>query len=43
MRHFEHLSAAEIAETLGIKEGAVKLRLLRALNRIRAIMEVDLD
>ena len=43
MRHFEHLSAAEIAETLGIREGAVKLRLLRALDRIRAIMEVDLD
>ena len=36
MRHFEHLSTAEIAEALGITEGAVEGRLLRAVQRLRS-------
>ena len=36
MRHFEHLTTAEIAETLGITEGAVEGRLLRAVQRLRS-------
>jgi RNA polymerase sigma-70 factor (ECF subfamily) len=36
MRHLEQLSTAEIADTLGITQGAVKARLVRALVRIRA-------
>jgi RNA polymerase sigma-70 factor (ECF subfamily) len=36
MRHLEQLGTAEIAGILGINEGAVKARLLRALIRLRA-------
>lgn len=39
MRYLEQLSAAEIAETLGITEGAVKARLLRALIHMRSGLE----
>jgi RNA polymerase sigma-70 factor, ECF subfamily len=35
MRHLEQLSTAEIAATLGVAEGTVKVRLLRALVRLR--------
>jgi RNA polymerase sigma-70 factor (ECF subfamily) len=35
MRHLEQLGTAEIAATLGVAEGAVKVRLLRALVRLR--------
>jgi RNA polymerase sigma-70 factor (ECF subfamily) len=35
MRHLEEMSAAEIAAILGISEGAVRVRLLRALTRLR--------
>jgi RNA polymerase sigma-70 factor, ECF subfamily len=35
MRHLEQLSTAEIAATLEVTEGAVKVRLLRALVRLR--------
>jgi RNA polymerase sigma-70 factor, ECF subfamily len=35
MRHLEQLATAEIAATLGVTEGAVKVRLLRALVRLR--------
>jgi RNA polymerase sigma-70 factor, ECF subfamily len=38
IRHIEQLSAAEIAARLGITEGAVKARLLRALLRLRGQM-----
>lgn len=35
MRHLEQLSVAQIAAALGITEGAVKVRHLRALERLR--------
>jgi len=41
MRYLEQLSAAEIAEALGITEGAVKARLLRALIHMRGRLEAD--
>jgi RNA polymerase sigma-70 factor (ECF subfamily) len=39
MRNLEHLSIAEIAAVLGISEGAVKVRHLRALRRLKALLE----
>lgn len=39
MRHLEQLGTAEIAEALGITEGAVESRLLRALIRLRGRLE----
>ncbi len=39
MRYLEQLGAAEIAEVLGITEGAVKARLLRALIHMRGRLE----
>jgi RNA polymerase sigma-70 factor (ECF subfamily) len=39
LRHLEHLSTAEAAEVLGITEGAVRVRLLRALQRLRDILK----
>jgi RNA polymerase sigma-70 factor, ECF subfamily len=41
MRHIEHYSSLEIASRLGITEGAVKARLLRALIRLRGQMKSD--
>jgi RNA polymerase sigma-70 factor (ECF subfamily) len=38
LRHLEHLSVAQTAEVLGISEGAAKVRHMRALERIRAVM-----
>jgi RNA polymerase sigma-70 factor (ECF subfamily) len=38
LRHFEHLTNAEAAEVLGIKEGAAGKRYLRALERLRDIL-----
>jgi RNA polymerase sigma-70 factor (ECF subfamily) len=38
MRNLERLSVAEIAEVLGLTAGAVKVRHLRALRRLRAIL-----
>ncbi|HJZ89512.1 MAG TPA: sigma-70 family RNA polymerase sigma factor [Gemmataceae bacterium] len=35
LRHFEHLTNAEAAEVLGIREGAAGKRYLRALERLR--------
>ena len=38
LRYLEMLSSREIAEVLGITEGAVKVRHLRALERLRGRM-----
>jgi RNA polymerase sigma-70 factor (ECF subfamily) len=38
MRYLEQLSNAEIGAALGIREGAVKMRHLRALERIRGLL-----
>ncbi len=38
MRNLEQLCIAEIAEVLGLTEGAVKVRHLRALRRLRTIL-----
>lgn len=41
MRYLERLETAEIAEALGLSEGAVELRQLRALMRLRRCLETD--
>jgi RNA polymerase sigma-70 factor (ECF subfamily) len=41
LRHLEQLSTAEIAAVLGIKEGAVYTRHLRALERLRGLLGDD--
>src|SRR6516165_4823205 len=38
LRHFEHLSWAETAQTMGITEGAASKRYVRALKRLRTIL-----
>jgi RNA polymerase sigma-70 factor (ECF subfamily) len=38
LRHLEHLAVAEIAAILGISEGAVYTRHLRALQRLRGLL-----
>jgi RNA polymerase sigma-70 factor (ECF subfamily) len=39
MRHLEEMSTAEIAAILGVSVGAVRVRLLRALTRLRAMLD----
>ena len=39
MRYVEHLNTAEMADALGISEGAVKSRHLRAVLRMRGLLE----
>lgn len=41
LRHLEQLSTAEIAAVLGIREGAVKTRHLRALQRFRELLSPE--
>ena len=38
LRHFEHLSPAETAQVLGIKEKAAGMRYVRALKRLKEIL-----
>ncbi len=40
LRHYQHLSLAEIAGTLGCSQGSVKKHLSRAVNRLRQILKV---
>jgi RNA polymerase sigma-70 factor (ECF subfamily) len=39
LRHLEQLSVAETAEALGVTPGAVKMRHLRAVERLRRLLE----
>jgi RNA polymerase sigma-70 factor (ECF subfamily) len=41
LRYLEELSVREIAATLGIGEGAVKMRHLRAVDRLRDVLAAD--
>ena len=43
MRHYEHLSNLEIAEVLGLNPPAASMRYLRALRRLREMMESEGD
>jgi DNA-directed RNA polymerase specialized sigma24 family protein len=38
LRHLEQLSTREIASVMGITESAVKMRQLRALQRLRGLL-----
>ena len=39
LRHFEHLSTAEAAETLGLTKPAAGMRYLRAMRRLRSLLD----
>ena len=39
LRHFEQLSPAETARVLGIKEKAAGMRYVRALRRLKGILD----
>ncbi len=41
MRHYEHLSNFEIAELLGLNPPAASMRYLRALRRLRELLDQD--
>ncbi len=41
MRHLEGMTAAEVGAILGIGEGAVRVRLVRALKRLRGLLDLD--
>jgi RNA polymerase sigma-70 factor (ECF subfamily) len=41
MRNLEQMPAAEIAAVLGIKEGTVRVRHLRALERLRILLDLE--
>lgn len=43
LRHLEHLSVSEIAAVVGITPGAVKVRRLRALQRLKSVLDVHGD
>jgi len=38
LRHFEHLSNAEVAQVLGLDESAASKRYIRAIKRLRALL-----
>ena len=39
LRHFEHLTNSEVAERLGVSEPAARMRYLRAVRRLRALLQ----
>jgi RNA polymerase sigma-70 factor (ECF subfamily) len=41
MRHFEQLSNSEVAEALGLTAPAASMRYLRAMRRLRELLDVD--
>ncbi len=43
MRHYEHLSNLEIAEALSLNPPAASMRYLRAVRRLRQLLEVTAD
>ncbi|TWU36599.1 RNA polymerase sigma factor CnrH [Novipirellula aureliae] len=43
MRHYEHLSNLEIAEVLGLNPPAASMRYLRAVRRLRELLDEDAD
>jgi len=43
LRHFEHLSTAEAAEALGLTKPAAGMRYLRAMRRLRLLLEDGAD
>ena len=43
MRHYEHLSNLEIAEVLGVNPPAASMRYLRALRKLRELLEDDAE
>jgi RNA polymerase sigma-70 factor (ECF subfamily) len=43
LRHLEQLAVRDIAAVLGISEGAVKVRHVRALHRLRALLGNDFE
>ena len=43
LRHFEHLSTAEAADTLGLTKPAAGMRYLRAMRRLRILLDGGFD
>jgi RNA polymerase sigma-70 factor (ECF subfamily) len=43
LRHLEQLATAEAAEVLGVSEGAVKVRVVRALQRLRDLLDEEVE
>ncbi|MFM7290969.1 MAG: sigma-70 family RNA polymerase sigma factor [Planctomycetia bacterium] len=43
LRHFEHLSTAEAAEVLGLSKPATGMRYLRAMRRLRVLLDGGFD
>jgi len=43
LRHFEHLSTADAATALGLSKPAAGMRYLRAMRRLRALLEPGFD
>jgi RNA polymerase sigma-70 factor (ECF subfamily) len=43
LRYLEGLATDEIAAVLGIRAGAVKMRHLRALERLRGLLDIELE
>jgi RNA polymerase sigma-70 factor, ECF subfamily len=39
MRHFEHLTNSEVAQSLGLSEAAAGMRYLRAMRRLREVLD----